>query len=194
VNNTPSFKSEKNHGTQEKSKVGQLEILELRNEMNYEKVFKLAEPYLKKNDFGMPHTRRVFELARQNFEIPAESEDLIYCSIIMHDIGGSSIQKQVEGGPGIAAVILRQLGYDEGFIAEVCEIVRTHHEHPEHPSLAFEILYDSDKLVMFSPEEFPHYNSHPNFDWNKIVDLIYIEHCKDLAKELLGQRRSEETG
>jgi hypothetical protein len=162
--------------------------------MDYEKVFKLAEPHLKKNDFGMPHTRRVFELARQNFEIPAESEDLIYCSIILHDIGGSSIQKQVEDGPKIAATLLRQLGYDEDFVKEVCEIVRTHHEHPEHPSLAFTILYDSDKLVMFSPEEFPHYSAHPNFDWNKIVDLIYTEHCRDLAKELLQQRRNEKTG
>jgi hypothetical protein len=159
--------------------------------MDYKKVFNLAEPYLKKNDFGMPHTRRVFELARQNFEIVSDLEDLIYCSIILHDIGGSSIQKQVEDGPQIAAAILIQLGYDESFVKKVCEIVRTHHKHPEHPSLAFKILYDSDKLVMFSPEEFPHYNSHPNFDWNKIVDLIYTEHCRDLAKELLRQRRSE---
>lgn len=162
--------------------------------MDYEKVFNMAEPYLKKNDFGIPHTQRVFELARQNFEIPAESEDLIYCSIILHDIGGSNIQKQVEEGPRIAAAILKQLGYDEGFVKEVCEIVRTHHEHPERPSLAFKILYDSDKLVMFSPEEFPHYNSHPNFDWKKIVDLIYTGHCRDLAKELLRRRSIEETG
>lgn len=161
--------------------------------MDYEKVFELAEPYLKKNDFGMPHTRRVFDIAKQNFEIPPKLEELIFCSIILHDIGGSSIQKQYEEGPKIAASILRQLGYDEGFVQEVCEIVHTHHDHPEHPSQAFRILYDSDKLVMFSPEEFPHYTSHPDFDWNKIIDLIYSEHCRDLAKELLRQRRSEGT-
>jgi hypothetical protein len=160
--------------------------------LDYEKVFRLAEPYLKKNDFGMPHTRRVFELAKQNFEIPPESEDLIFCSIIMHDIGGSSIQKQYEEGPKIAALILRKLGYSEEFINKVCKIVRTHHDHPEIPSLAFKILYDSDKLVMFSPEEYPHYNSQPNFDWNKIIDLIYTEHCREVAKDLLRQRKSEE--
>ena len=159
--------------------------------MNYEKVFELAEPYLKKNDFGMPHTRRVFAIAKQNFEIPPELEELIFCSIILHDIGGSSIQKQYEEGPRIAATILRQLGYDEQFVQEACEIVRTHHDHPEHPSQAFRILYDSDKLVMFSPEEFPYYNSKPNFSWNKIIDLIYSDHCRDLAKDLLRQRRSE---
>jgi 23S rRNA maturation-related 3'-5' exoribonuclease YhaM len=159
--------------------------------MDYEKVFKLAEPYLKKNEFGMPHTRRVFDIAKQNFEIPQESEELVFCSIILHDIGGSSIQKQYEEGPKIAATILRKLGYDEVFVKEICEIVRTHHDHPDHPPLAFKILHDSDKLVMFSPQEFPHYNSHPTFIWNKIIDLVYSQHCRDLAKNLLRQRRSE---
>ncbi len=161
--------------------------------MDYEKVFELADPYLKKNDFGTPHTRRVFDIAKKNFEIPPNLEELIFCSIILHDIGGSSIQKQYEEGPKIAATILRQLEYDEKFVQEVCEIVQTHHDHPEHPSQAFRILYDSDKLVMFSPEEFPHYNSKPNFDWNKIVDFIYSEHARALAKKLLRQRRNEET-
>jgi hypothetical protein len=42
---------------------------------------------------------------------------------------------------------------------------------------------------MFSPEEFPYYNSQAGFDWEKIVDLIYSEHAKHLAEELLKQRR-----
>jgi len=161
--------------------------------MDCETVFGLAEPYLKKNDFGMPHTRRVFDIAKKNFETPQELEELVFCSIIMHDIGGSIIQKQYEDGPEIAASILRKLGYDESFVQEVCEIVRTHHDHPEQPSLAFRILYDSDRIVMFSPEEFSHYNAKPNFNWNEIVDLIYHEHARDLAKKLLQQRRNEET-
>ena len=161
--------------------------------LDYEKVFELAEPYLKKNDFGMPHTRRVFEIAKQNFEIPPNLEELIFCSIIMHDIGGSTIEKQYADGPEIAASILRKLGHSESFVQEVCKIVRTHHDHSEHPSQAFKILYDSDKIVMFSPEEFSHYESKPNFNWNKIIDLIYSEHARDLAKELLRQRRTEGT-
>ena len=161
--------------------------------MNYETVFQHAKPYLKRNDFGLPHTRRVFDLAKKNFVIPKELEELVFCSIIMHDIGESTIQKQYEDGPEITASILRKLGYDESFVKQVCEIVRTHHDHPDNPSLAFRILYDSDKLVMFSPEEFPHYNSKPNFNWNEIVDLIYHGHARDLAKKLRQQRRTEKT-
>ena len=157
--------------------------------MDYETVFALAEPYLKKNDFGMPHTRRVFEIAKQNFDIPNDIEELIFCSIIMHDIGGSTIEKQYKDGPQIADSILTGLGYDRSFIDEVCMYVRTHHDHPDEPSLAFKILYDSDKLVMFSPEEFSHYDQKPNFDWTGVLGLIYHEHMRDLAKKLLQKRR-----
>jgi hypothetical protein len=161
--------------------------------MDYTKVFALAEPYLKKNDFGMPHTQRVFEIAKENFVIPKELEELVFCSIIMHDIGGSTIKKQYAEGPKIAAFILRKLGYNESFVQDVCEIVCTHHDQPETPSEAFRILYDSDKLVMFSPEEYTHYNSKPDFDWDTIVGLIYSEHARDLARKLLQQRRNEAT-
>ena len=88
--------------------------------MDYETVSGLAEPFLKKNDFWMSHTRRVFEIAKQNFDIPKALEELVFCSIIMHDIGGNTIEKQYKHGPEIAADILQKLGYDEGFVQEVC--------------------------------------------------------------------------
>jgi uncharacterized membrane protein len=159
--------------------------------MNVEKLFELAKPYLDKNDFGMAHTQRVFDIARENFSIPQELQELTFYSIILHDIGGGSIKNQYEKGPGIAASLLKHMGCDEAFIQHVCEIVGTHHDHPDHPSLPFRVLYDSDKLVMFSPEEFPHYNSSASFDWDKIVDLIYSEHMRRLAKKLLTRLRSE---
>jgi hypothetical protein len=159
--------------------------------MDVEKLFELAKPYLEKNDFGMAHTKRVFDLARENFVVPSELQELTFYSIILHDIGGSSIKEQYEKGPEIAASLLKQMGCDETFVQKVCEIIRTHHDHPDNPSLPFRVLYDSDKLVMFSPEEFPYYNSRAEFDWDKIVGLIYSEYVKRLAKELLKQRRNE---
>jgi hypothetical protein len=160
-------------------------------EMDVERLFELAKPYLEKNDFGMAHTQRVFDIARENFAVPPELRELTFSSIILHDIGGSSIKDQYEKGPEIAAAILKQLGCDESFIQEVCRIIGSHHDHPANPSLPFRVLYDADKLVMFSPEEFPHYNSKQGFDWEKIVDLIYSGDAKRLAKESLKQRRKK---
>ena len=64
--------------------------------MDYEKVFELAKPYLERNDFGMPHTRRVFDIAKKNFDIPPNLEELIFCSIILHDIGGRPRAEDLE--------------------------------------------------------------------------------------------------
>lgn len=157
--------------------------------MDYETIFGLAEPFLKKNDFGFPHTMRVYNIAKNNFTIPKDIEELVFGSIIMHDIGGSSIKKQYQNGPIIAKSILEKLGYDENFINQVCEIIATHHNHPDNPSLVFKILYDSDKLVMFSNEEFSYYDSQSGFDWNQIINLIYHKHARLLAKEFLEKRR-----
>jgi hypothetical protein len=159
--------------------------------MDTEMLFALAKPFLEKNDFGIAHTRRVLHIARANFVIPLKFQELTFASIILHDIGGSSIKQQYEKGPEIAKSILRKLGFEAGFIEEVCEIIGTHHDHPESPPLPFRVLYDADKLVMFSPEEFSHYNSRADFNWEEIVNLIYSEHAKRLAKELLKQRRNE---
>jgi len=157
--------------------------------MLYE-LFELATPHLKKNDFGVAHTRRVFEIARACFNIPIDIEELTLVSIVLHDIGGSIVKEQYEKGPEIARNLLSRLRYDGDFIQEVCGIIRTHHDHPESPSLSFKILYDSDKLVMFSPEEYPHYNSRPNFNWDEVITLLYHEHIKNLARMSLLERRA----
>ena len=159
--------------------------------MDYETLFQLAKPHLEKNDLGAGHTRRVLAIARKNFSIPKEIENLTIASIILHDIGGASIKDQYEKGPTIAKTILNKIGCDDQFIQMVTAIVGSHHDHPDKPSKPFKILYDSDKLVMFSPEEFPIYDSRPDFDWNKIIELIYSENGKHLAKALLRQWRRE---
>jgi hypothetical protein len=84
------------------------------------------------------------------------------------------------------------MGCDEDFIKQVCQIVGTHHDRPENPPVAFRILYDADKIVMFSPDEFPIYDARPKFDWDKIVGLIYTEQGKKLAKAMLQERRKEQ--
>ncbi|MCW4017962.1 MAG: HD domain-containing protein [Candidatus Bathyarchaeota archaeon] len=160
--------------------------------MKYDQLFAYAKPYLEKNDLGAAHTNRVLATARTHFSIPPELEELTICAIILHDIGGSSIKEQYEKGPEIASSLLKKMGCDEDFVSQVSLIVGTHHDHPDEPSAPFRILYDADKLVMFSHEEFPVYDSRPNFDWDKIIDLFYSEKAKHLARENLKKRREEQ--
>jgi hypothetical protein len=161
--------------------------------MDLDKLWRLATPYLEKNDFGIAHTQRVFSIAKQNFPVKPDLEDLTYASIILHDIGGSTIKDQYEKGPKIAAELLKQLGCQGDFIKQVCDIVGTHHDHPENPSEPFRVLYDSDKLVMFTPKEYPYYNAREGFDWDKTMALIYSKKGREIAKDWLAQRRKEQT-
>jgi hypothetical protein len=159
--------------------------------MDYEELFEMATPYLEKNDFGVGHTRRVFDIAKNNFLVNPVLEELTFSSIILHDIGGSTIKDQYEKGPEIAAFLLQKLNCSASFVRQVCKIISSHHDHPDYPSDVFQVLYDSDKLVMFSKEEYPYYNSQKCFDRNKIVDLIYSPNGKKLAQKWLAQRKKE---
>jgi hydroxyacylglutathione hydrolase len=159
--------------------------------MDITKLFELAKPILENNDFGVSHTHRVFNIAKQNFPIKLELQKLTFASIILHDIGGRTIIDQYEKGPPIATALLKQLNCSSDFIKQVCDIISTHHEHPDNPSEPFKTLYDADKLVMFSPEEYPTYNAREGFDWDKIVNLIYSKKGRDLAQKALRQRRNE---
>jgi hypothetical protein len=155
----------------------------------FNELLEAAKPFLEKTDYGVEHTERVLQIAKKNFEIPREGEELLIISIILHDVGGNTIEKQYQNGPQIARRLLRQFGYAENFIMDVCEIIRTHHERLQNPSEAFRILYDADQLVKFSPEEFQSRNSR-NTDWTIIVNKMYYTHSKTLAKKFLKKRKS----
>jgi hypothetical protein len=160
--------------------------------MDTEKLFRLATPILEKNDFGVSHTQRVYDIAKEYFPVKSELQDLTYASIILHDIGGCTIKDQYEKGPEIATQLLKQLNCPVDFIEQVCAIIATHHDHPDNPSEPFRTLYDADKLVMFTPEEYAYYNAREGFDWTKIVNSIYTKKGQDLAKAWLAQRRKEQ--
>jgi hypothetical protein len=159
--------------------------------MDIDKLWNLASPYLAKNDFGVSHTQRVFDIVKQEFTVSPKLQDLTYAAIILHDIGGCSIRDQYEKGPAIAEALLDNLSCSKDFIKKVCDIISAHHEHPENPSEPFRNLYDADKLVMFSNQEYPYYNAREGFDWNKMIELIYSSKGKALAEKALSQRKKE---
>ena len=156
-----------------------------------EKLFELAKPYLEKNDFGVTHTQRVFNIAKKNFTINDESKEEIYALIILHDIGGSSIKEQYERGPLIASELMKQLGYPDSIIVNVCEMIKHHHEKLDDASEPFKILYDSDQIVKFSEEEF-HYYSSRKIDLDPLIDSMYYDNSKILAKKMLSLRTMRE--
>jgi hypothetical protein len=159
--------------------------------MDIEKLWQHAKPILQNNDFGVLHTLRVYNLAKEHFPVKPQLQEVTSAAIILHDIGGCTIKEQYEKGPPIAASLLKQLDCPEDFIKQVCEIISTHHEHPDNPSEPFRALYDADKLVMFTAEEYPTYNSREGFNWNKTVNSIYTKRGRDLARKELDKRRTE---
>ena len=122
--------------------------------MDIDKLLGLATPYLEKNDFGIAHTKRVFDTAKQNFPIKPELKELTFTSIILHDIGGSTIKEQYKKGPQIATTILKKIACPDYFIRQVCEIISTHHEHPDNPSEPLEFYM----IQTISWSCFPHKN------------------------------------
>ncbi len=147
------------------------------------RLFQLVTPYLEKNDFGVGHTKRVLAMAQQ-LSIPMTDEELVFTTIIVHDIGGPSIKEQYEQGPHIAQKLLTSLEYDENIIEDICNILRTHHDRPKTPSKPFMIVYDADQLVKFSKEEFKMYHG-LNTNWNDIINNLYHTRSKELANKLL---------
>jgi len=62
------------------------------------KLFELATRYLEKNDFGLAHTKRVFDIAKKQLLSQTWLQELTYTAIIFHDAGGSTIKDQYEKG------------------------------------------------------------------------------------------------
>jgi hypothetical protein len=50
--------------------------------LDIDRLFKLATPILEKNDFGVSHTQRVFNIAKQNFPVTAALQEITFASII----------------------------------------------------------------------------------------------------------------
>lgn len=162
--------------------------------MKYEKLLELARSYLEENDFGVEHTLRVLEIAKKNYnkyDLDESWKDNVFSLVVLHDIGGSDIKDQYEKGPVIAKKLLEKLGYHKFDIKLICQFIARHHERLNDPDDMFKILFDSDRLVMFSKEEFKEYNSRKDFDWENVIESFYHADLKDLAREILTQRRSK---
>ena len=158
--------------------------------MSRAKLIGLASPYLEGNDLGVGHTLRVLKIAREKIGIPEEWILETEALIILHDIGGSSIADQYGVGPKIAGELLIQSGFSNDMIKRILINIGRHHSRLKDPCEAFKILFDSDQLVKLTKEEYPLYDLQ-GFDWGKLVDSLYHNHARDVARKMHEERINE---
>lgn len=133
----------------------------------YDPVWQRAEPYMRarKNDVHIPLS---FDWAVRLLEhFPEADRDVCLLAILLHDIGWWAIDMETiiaEGfrsanilqsdvryrheaeGVRLAREVLRDTGWGEGVIAQVCEIIDGHDTRPDPRHLNDRIVRDADKL------------------------------------------------
>jgi hypothetical protein len=137
----------------------------------YDPVWRASEPYMRarKNDVHIPLS---FGWAVKLVEqYPAADPDVCLLAILLHDIGWYSIDMErivAEGfrgenvlqndvrylheaeGVRLAIPVLRDTGWSEEIIAQVCEIIDGHDTRPDPRHLNDRIVRDADKLWRYS--------------------------------------------
>ncbi len=112
------------------------------------------------------HALSVLERAKEIMAGEGGNPRVILSAAVLHDIGihaaeqkhGSAAGRWQEiEGPPIAEGIMKDLGLDQGTIAEVCEIIAHHHKGGPD-SIEFKVLWDADWLVNI-PEEYPNHDA-----------------------------------
>ena len=136
----------------------------------YDPVWQKAEPYMRarKNDVHIPLS---FAWAvRLLGEYPEADQDVCLLAILLHDIGWYAIDMErilAEGfrsdnplqsdvrylheaeGVRLAVPVLKDCGWSEEVIAQVCEIIDGHDTRPDPHHLNDRIVRDADKLWRF---------------------------------------------
>ena len=107
------------------------------------------------------HALSVLSYAEEILREEPGDPEIVVAAALLHDIGiheaerkhGSNAGRYQEiEGPPIAEKILKSLGADTDFIAEVCDIVGHHHSSRKVETVNFKILFDADTIVNLSDE------------------------------------------
>ncbi|GAB4273074.1 MAG: HD domain-containing protein [Pararhodobacter sp.] len=133
----------------------------------YDAVWRAAEPYMRarKNDVHIPLSFNWCVKLLAHF--PEADADVCLLAILLHDIGWwaidmdeiieqgfrsenilqSNVRYRHEAeGVRLATQVLRDTGWSDAIIAQVCEIIDGHDTRPEPRHLNDRIVRDSDKL------------------------------------------------
>lgn len=132
------------------------EVRQQREEMLKDRVAQEMERYFGPDKKRINHARQVARYARLISEVEGGNMGVILLAAYLHDIGSHEAERrynstapkhQEEFGPPIAREILSKVGFKNGIIDEVCDIIGHHHHPREQETLNFKILYDADLIV-----------------------------------------------
>ena len=146
-------------------------------EQYIEKLFGLAEPYLKARDDFL-HTRVAHEYALLLLEKEGGDKMIVEPAVILHDIGWSQLEPEeikvaygvrasgekaaklnriheVEGAK-IARGILEKNEYDPALIEKIARIIERHDSGTNPESLEEKLVKDADKLWRYTKIGFSH--------------------------------------
>lgn len=136
------------------------------------------------------HARKVTEYAQKLLESERGDYSIVIGAAVLHDIGiheaerkyGSTSGKYQEiEGPPIAAGMLKELGFNESQISEICDIIAHHHSPGKNNTTNFGILYDADWLVNLKDE----YDIQDKERLTRIIEKVFItDSGKILAREI----------
>lgn len=184
----------------------------------YDPVWRAAEPYMRarKNDVHIPLSFAWAVRLLDHF--PQADRDVCLLAILLHDIGWWAIDMETilaEGfrsenilqsdvryrheaeGVRLATDVLRNTGWSEAIIAQVCEIIDGHDTRPDPRHLNDRIVRDADKLWRYEVTgtavgcdwfgETPHQNCERNA---KILPKFETDPGRAMAEAALAQTRA----
>lgn len=161
----------------------------------------VPESRTRANDIHLPTS---FAYAERLCDSYPEADALVVrVSILLHDTGWGRVDESriiSEGFSGdwrraairyeherqgcvIAREVLPPLGYDDGFVDRVCEIIDGHDTRPDAKSLEDELVRDADRLWRFAPVGIALASS-----WFAMTPAVY---CDRLESEILPELQTE---
>jgi len=166
----------------------------------YDPVWARAEPYMRarKNDVHIPLS---FDWCVRLLDAHAEADrDVCLLAILLHDIGWYSIDQgdiieqgfradnyltsdvrylHETEGVRLGTAVLRETGWSDHVIAQVCEIIDGHDTRPDPHHLNDRIVRDADKLWRFDVTGIAIAS-----DWFGKTPRAYVDHLARVHSQL----------
>jgi hypothetical protein len=125
------------------------------------RVDQAMQDYFGADQRRIDHALRVTGYADELLCREPGDRDVVIATALLHDIGIREAERkfgsaagnlQEQEGPPVAREILLSLGFAEPVVAEVCQIIASHHSPGEVDTDNFRIIWDADWLVNLGDE------------------------------------------